>query len=509
MGRRRTEVLIDEGSSLHEWVKSDFPYKMDPIVEHALDRCTPSAVPKHYHKIWTDQRRSPSSSNILSNDEEDGSYRRRSRTPLSETFSYEDEHCHRRRHKGPSSKGLGNDAMNKALDQISKSPFTHKIEGARLPRRFHQPTFTIYNGRMDLVEHVSQFNQRMAIHSQNEALMCKVFPSSLGLVVIRWFNSLKTDSIDSYRQLTQAFSSRFITNSRAPLPLTSLLSLSMASVNLWIGLTNTKEWKRTNCKGKERRRSSSQKRNDFRLERYNNNHSRRDFAGQSGSVSTQTVNAVFREPVHQVLEKVKNEPFFKWPNKMDGDSIKRNQSLYCQYHQDHEHTIEDCRNLWNHLDQLVREEKLRHLLHPSSGHPGQTNQEPQRNISLRPPMGTINVILATPGRTDSYPSRIMSVARLSTEDNDRESKKARKEASPVLGFLDEDKIKTIQPHNDALLVTLRIRGFDVKRVLVDQGSAVEVMYLDLYRGLNLKLEDLTAHDSPLVSFEGKTITPRG
>ena len=35
------------------------------------------------------------------------------------------------------------------------------------------------------------------------------------------------------------------------------------------------------------------------------------------------------------------------------------------------------------------------------------------------------------------------------------------------------------------------------------------MYPDLYRGLNLKPEDLTAYDSPLVSFEGKTVTPRG
>ena len=49
----------------------------------------------------------------------------------------------------------------------------------------------------------------------------------------------------------------------------------------------------------------------------------------------------------------------------------------------------------------------------------------------------------------------------------------------------------------------------MKRVLVDQGSAVEVMYHNLYKGLNLKLEDLTAYNSPLVSFEGKTVTPRG
>ena len=49
----------------------------------------------------------------------------------------------------------------------------------------------------------------------------------------------------------------------------------------------------------------------------------------------------------------------------------------------------------------------------------------------------------------------------------------------------------------------------MRRVLVDQGSAVEIMYPDLYNGLNLKPEDLTAYDSPLVSFEGKTVTPRG
>ena len=49
----------------------------------------------------------------------------------------------------------------------------------------------------------------------------------------------------------------------------------------------------------------------------------------------------------------------------------------------------------------------------------------------------------------------------------------------------------------------------MKRVLVDQGSAMEVMYPNLYRGLNLKLEDLMAYDSPLVSFEGKTVTLRG
>nr|XP_023876773.1 uncharacterized protein LOC111989215 [Quercus suber] len=67
----------------------------------------------------------------------------------------------------------------------------------------------------------------MAVHSKNEPLMCKVFPSSLGPVAMRWFDSLRAGSIDSFKELTQAFGSRFITCSRVPWPLASLLSLSM------------------------------------------------------------------------------------------------------------------------------------------------------------------------------------------------------------------------------------------------------------------------------------------
>ena len=63
--------------------------------------------------------------------------------------------------------------------------------------------------------------------------------------------------------------------------------------------------------GKGKTKVILQERRDFRSDRYNNNRSRRDYADQSGSNNTQVIGAVFREPVHQVLEKIKNEPFFK------------------------------------------------------------------------------------------------------------------------------------------------------------------------------------------------------
>ena len=235
--------------------------------------------------------------------------------------------------------------MSRALDQLSKSPFTRRIEGAALPWRFQQLTFTIYNGNTDPVEHVSQFNQRMAVHSKNEVLMCKVFPSSLEPTVMKWFNGLKANSVDLYRQLTQAFGSRFVTNSRAPQPLSALLSLSMrdgetlkaysgrywemynemdgnfddVAINTfksslpakhglrksltgklatsvrqlmdWIDKYKRVEEDQLQGKGKEK--VIPQERRDFKSDRYTNNCPMRDFAGQSETTKAQNVGAVF------------------------------------------------------------------------------------------------------------------------------------------------------------------------------------------------------------------------
>ncbi|XP_075658665.1 uncharacterized protein LOC142628444 [Castanea sativa] len=174
-----------------------------------------------------------------------------------------------------------------------------------------------------------------------------------------------------------------------------------------------------------------------------------------------------------------------------------------------DHTTEDCKTLWNHLEQLVKEGRLKQFLYRPNGQGDHSGLVNQGNTSSRPPLGTINVIFAVFGRTGSHPSRVMSVARTLTEDSSSESKRARGSIQPTLGFSEEDKIGTIQLHDDALVVTLRIGGYDVKRVMVNQGSGADIMYPNLYKGLNLKLEDLTAYDSSLISFEGKTVIPNG
>ena len=189
----------------------------------------------------------------------------------------------------------------------------------------------------------------MAVHSKDKALMCKIFPSSLGPVVMRWFNGLRANSIDSFKKLIRAFGARFITCSRVPQPLGSLLSMSMregetlkaysdkywemfneidrdyddvaistfnASLPTEHGLRKSLTGKpvasvrqlmdqidkyrrieEDQLQGKGNAKVIPQERKDFRLNRSHNNRPRRDFVGQPGSTNTQAVNVVFRERV--------------------------------------------------------------------------------------------------------------------------------------------------------------------------------------------------------------------
>ena len=115
----------------------------------------------------------------------------------------------------------------KALHQISHSSFSKEIERARLPGKFSPPNYVMYDSRTDPIRHISHFRQSMALHLRNDALMCRMFPSSLGLMSLRWFNRLQHSSIHSWDELAEAFVSRFITNSRKPKEFDSMMSIRM------------------------------------------------------------------------------------------------------------------------------------------------------------------------------------------------------------------------------------------------------------------------------------------
>ena len=77
-------------------------------------------------------------------------------------------------------------------------------------------------------------------------------------------------------------------------------------------------------------------------------------------------------------------------------------------------------------------------------------------------------------------------------------------AHQVVSFSDEDLTDVQMPHNDPLVITLRFGDYDVKRVLVDQGSFAEVMYKGLYEKLGLD-----NFSSPVFGFSGESTIPLG
>ncbi len=120
-------------------------------------------------------------------------------------------------------------AVWKALDLISSSPFSDAIEQAELLERFTAPRLETYNGRTDPVAHIDHYHHRMALWRYKDPLMCRIFPSSLGEVALRWFNQLERGSIGSWSQMAEVFVGRFITNSRRSRGLDTLMVIRLGS----------------------------------------------------------------------------------------------------------------------------------------------------------------------------------------------------------------------------------------------------------------------------------------
>ncbi|XP_030970613.1 uncharacterized protein LOC115990995 [Quercus lobata] len=163
----------------------------------------------------------------------------------------------------------------------------------------------------------------------------------------------------------------------------------------------------------------------------------------------------------------------------------------------------------DHLGQLVKAGHLKDFVLDSGDRVvGQDTR--QRGNPLPPPVGVIEVIHIAPEKLIAGGRKgVLTVVPVEGNPDLQSSGKKMKFAQEPISFNDDNLEGTIQPHNDALVVTARISGFLVKNVMIDQGSGADVMYLDLFKGLRLRKEDLMKHTSPLVGFDGKVVIPEG
>ena len=78
-----------------------------------------------------------------------------------------------------------------------------------------------------------------------------------------------------------------------------------------------------------------------------------------------------------------------------------------------------------------------------------------------------------------------------------------------ISFNEADARGVKQPHNDPLVIMLNIEGFNTKRILVDNGSSADIIYLPAFQQLKLDPKRLRPFESPFVSFSGDRVYPKG
>ena len=224
------------------------------------------------------------------------------------------------------------------------------------------------------------------------------------------------------------------------------------------------------------------------------------------------VYTTLKEPIYLLLPLIKDKPYFEWPPKMPGDPSTRETKPYCNYHRERGHLTEHCRAYRYHLEHLVKNGHLKQYVDESKS-PHQNVEVPRINVKASAPVGIIDVIYFESTCHDQR-GEMRRAAHLREVFQVQDSPQMapsllRKESVEEIVFSSQDLEGVQLPHSDALVITLRIGEFDVKRILIDPGSSVEIMYKSLFRGLGLGKKDLSRTEGPLSGFSGETVIPSG
>ncbi|GFS32499.1 hypothetical protein Acr_00g0023020 [Actinidia rufa] len=407
--------------------------------------------------------------------------------------------------------------VRKGVNFGFQTPFSRETEGMDPPEKFVPPKFTFYDGKSDPRSHVSHGRQMMALWNHMDALMCRVFPSSLEDLGLKWFNRLPPGSIESFYQLTKSFVARkryWETYNEI-----KECSEEMAVASYKLGLSPGDRL----CENLTLDPPTGLRDLMSRVEM---------FARLEDDVreSEKTEGKLGRgeAPVKRRKDGIRDKPYFKKPEPMGGDPKRRNQCWRFSYHGEKGHKTENCRALKAFLEQLVHDGHLKEFVDDEKTRAQAAETEAnRRHDRVREeveevadvededlPLGTIHM---TGGPNDpSLESKIQNEIRmirqmhevLSVQSLPKKIKTAETERECVT-FSRADLERVQHPHSDPLVVQLRIGGYDVKRILVDTGSSVEVIYYDLFKQLKIPQDQLKPVRAPLVEFNAQAHWPLG
>ncbi|KAJ4764583.1 polyprotein [Rhynchospora pubera] len=388
-------------------------------------------------------------------------------------------------------------------------------QGARIDMK-NYPHLDRYPGgeAKDAQAFVNSFRAMMAITHASDRVMCLVFPTRLTESAWEWYSRLPRGSIHSFDDLTDKFLGRF-GGLRAPtIKCTSLMTLKQ-----------------------EPYESSRAYLARFSEEAYKVS----DFDEKL------VLTAVLQEPRERLFNVIKDSKELQQPKPLV-EAEKFDKSAYCEYHRSSGHRTRDCLKLNDEIERLIRHTHLLEKYIEKEGAKDNRTRESFNNQWQRKPYNNQwkrtdnrNNPNNIPIQRQNVPNKpreenkgslvVMFIAggdasggdkphqRASYADPRRLSQPSRYEifhlhaegslTNTRISFGPEDCVGVRYPHDDAIVLMLRIHGRRVKRILVDTGSSADVLYFDALRQLNLASYPLTPMDTPLVGFAGDTVIPLG
>ncbi|GAV61740.1 hypothetical protein CFOL_v3_05266, partial [Cephalotus follicularis] len=157
----------------------------------------------------------------------------------------------------------------------------------------------------------------------------------------------------------------------------------------------------------------------------------------------------------------------QWPAPLRSSAEKRDTNKYCQYHHDQEHGTKDCKHLKNQIEDLIRKYHLRKYVDRDA--PQERRERKEQALQQE------------------------------------EEQQPRDEE--VISFFEADYEGVRLPHNDPVVMTLQVKLFTMKRILIDSGSSADIIYKHAFDQLMIPADQLRPVKTPFVGFAGEMVHP--
>ncbi|GAV72414.1 hypothetical protein CFOL_v3_15902, partial [Cephalotus follicularis] len=174
----------------------------------------------------------------------------------------------------------------------------------------------------------------------------------------------------------------------------------------------------------------------------------------------------------------------QWPEKLRSPAEARDVEKYCWYHRDHGHDTEECRQLKNQIEDLIRKGNLRKYVDretPRGRREQRREEAPHRGEEPQ-----------------QKPRGVHHSKRLRTDGEEE-----------AISFSEADYEGVRLPHDDPVVVTLMVELFTTKRILIDSGSSADILYKHAFDQLKIPVDQLKPVKTPLVGFAGEVVNPLG